>query len=171
MGLTDNMPGAMDVGGGRNAPAALALRRGRVLDNRLMKADDRTEREVLGVLRAFNDHLAARDLVGVLSLFVSDPDVILVGSEAGEFAVGLSELRAFFQRIFARQGTFRFEWRTSRVSVEGDVAWFFAVTLAHYDEPGNPATVPYRTTGVLARRGDRWRLAHYHGSEPVDVQE
>ena len=136
-----------------------------------MKADDETEREVLGVLRAFNSQLAAHDLEGVLGLFVSDPDVILVGSEVGEIAIGPSELRAFFQRIFARPGTFRFEWRTCRVSVEGDVAWFFADTLAHYSEPGNAVTVPYRTTGVFARRGDRWQLAHYHGSEPVSVRE
>ena len=142
-----------------------------MLGNRLMKADDETEREVLEILRAFNDHLAARDLKAVLGLFVSDPDVTLVGSEVGEIAVGPSELRAFFRRVFARRGTFRFEWRTCRVLAGGDVAWFFADTLAHYNEPENAATVPYRTTGVLVRRGDRWRLAHYHGSEPVSLHE
>lgn len=155
---------------GPNVPIALGLLRGQVLDNRLMKANDATEREVLDVLRAFTDHLAARDLEGVLGLFVSDPDVTLVGSEAGEIAIGPSELRAFFRRIFARPGTFRFEWRTCRVSAGGAFAWFFADALAHYSEPGNDATVPYRTTGVLARRGDRWRLAHYHGSEPARTQ-
>jgi len=142
-----------------------------VLDKRLMKVDDETEREVLDVLQTLNGHLAGRDLEGVLGLFVSDPDVTVIGSEAGEIAVGPSELRAFFQRLFARPGTFRFEWRTCRVSSEGDVAWFFADALAHYSEPGNAAAVPYRTTGVLARRDDRWRFAHYHGSEPVSGQE
>lgn len=151
--------------------SALGLPGGSRARQPLMKADDETGREVLGVLRAFNDRLAARDLEGMLGLFVSDPDVSLVGSEAGEIAFGPSELRAFFQRLFARPGTFRFEWRTCRVSAGRDVAWFFADSLAHYSEPGNAASVPYRTTGVLARRGDRWRLAHYHGSEPVSLQE
>jgi ketosteroid isomerase-like protein len=136
-----------------------------------MQPDDAIQQQVLGVLGAFNDQLAARDLGGVLGLFVSDPDVTLVGSEAGEIAVGPGELRAFFERIFARAGTFRFEWRTCRVSAEGDVAWFFADAIAHYGEPEGVASVPYRTTGVLKRRGDRWVLAHYHGSEPVNVQE
>lgn len=164
--------GARNAGAGATCvPRSACGERGRVLGNRLMKADDETERELLEVLRAFNDHLAARDLEGVLGLFVSDPDVTLVGSEAGEIAVGPSELRAFFRRVFARRGTFRFEWRTCRVLAGGDVAWFFADTLAHYNEPGNAATVPYRTTGVLVRRGDRWRFAHYHGSEPVSLQE
>jgi ketosteroid isomerase-like protein len=136
-----------------------------------MHADDAIEQQVLGVLGAFNDQLAARDLDGVLGLFVSDPDVTLVGSEAGEIAVGPGELPAFFQRIFARPGTFRFEWRTCRVSAEGDVAWFFADAVAHYREPEGVASVPYRTTGVLTRRGDRWLFAQYHGSEPVNGQE
>jgi ketosteroid isomerase-like protein len=161
----------MNAGARPQSPTALGLQRGRLLDNRLMKADDETEREVLSVLRAFNDHLEARNCEGMLGLFVSDPDVTLVGSEAAEIAVGPSELRAFFQRLFARPGTFRFEWRTCHVSAGGDVAWVFADALAHYSEPGNTATVPYRTTGVLARHGDRWRIAHYHGSEPVSVQE
>ncbi len=104
-------------------------------------------------------------------MFVSDPDVTLIGSEAGEIAVGPAELRAFFKRIFARAGTFQFEWRTCRVSAQGDVAWFFAEVLAHYSEPEGAANVPYRTTGVLERRGDRWLLSHYHGSEPANAQE
>jgi ketosteroid isomerase-like protein len=136
-----------------------------------MHADDAIEQQVLGVLGAFNDQLAVRDLDGVLGLFVSDPDVTLVGSEAGEIAVGPGELRAFFQRILARAGTFRFEWRTCRVSAEGDAAWFFADAIAHYSGPEGVASAPYRTTGVLTRRGDRWLFAQYHGSEPVNVQE
>jgi ketosteroid isomerase-like protein len=136
-----------------------------------MHADDAIEQQVLGVLGAFNDQLAARDLDAVLGLFVSDPDVTLVGSEAGEIAVGPGELRAFFRRIFARTGTFRFECSTCRVSAEGDVAWFFADGLARYSEPEGVTSVPYRTTGVLKHRGDRWLFAHYHGSEPVNVQE
>lgn len=142
-----------------------------VLDHRVMQGHDAIEQEVLGVLGAFNDQLTARDLDGVLGLFVSDPDVTLVGSEAGEIAVGPRELRAFFQRIFARTGSFRFEWRTCRVSAEGDVAWFFADAVARYSEPEGVASVSYRTTGVLKRHGDRWLFAHYHGSEPVNVQE
>ncbi len=132
-----------------------------------MHADDAMEQQVLGVLGAFNDQLAARDLDGALGLFGSDPDVTLVGSEAGEIAVGPGELRAFFQRIFARAGTFRFEWRTCHVSAESDVAWFFADAVAHYSGPEGVASAPYRMTGVLTRRGDRWLFAQYHGSEPV----
>jgi ketosteroid isomerase-like protein len=136
-----------------------------------MQADRAIEQEVLDVLSGLNDQLAARDLDGVLGLFVADADVTLIGSEAGEIAVGPAELRAFFQRIFARAGTFQFEWHSCRVSAHGDVAWFFADVLARYSAPEGVANVPYRTTGVLERRGDRWLLVHYHGSEPASAQE
>jgi len=132
-----------------------------------MRADRETEKAVLAVLDAFNDTLGRRDIEATLALFVPDADVTLVGSEAGETATGPSELRSFFERIFARPGTFCFEWRSCTVSARGDVAWFFADTAARYTEHEHVATVSYRTTGILERREDRWLFVQYHGSEPV----
>jgi hypothetical protein len=51
-----------------------------------MHADDAIVQQVLGVLGAFNDQLAVRDLDGVLGLFVSDPDA----DQAVSFAAGES---------------------------------------------------------------------------------
>ena len=132
-----------------------------------MQADSETEGLVRGALDAFNEMLAQRDLEGILGLFVSDADVSLAGSEAGEIAIGRSELRSFFERIFRRAGTFNFDWRSCQVSAQGDVAWFFADATASYTEGENITAMPYRTTGILERRGNRWLFAHYHGSEPV----
>lgn len=135
-----------------------------------MRADRETESAVLAVLDAFNDTLGRRDLEATLALFVADADVTLVGSEAGETATGPPELRAFFERIFARPGTFYFEWRSCTVSSRDDVAWFFADAAARYTEHEHVASVSYRTTGILERREDRWVFVHYHGSEPVSQE-
>lgn len=132
-----------------------------------MRADTETEHAVLAVLDAFNETLGRRDVDATLALFVSDADVTLIGSEADESAEGPPELRAFFEAIFRRPGTFRFEWGKCTISSRGDVAWFFADATARYTEDQHVAAVPYRTTGILERREDRWLLAHYHGSEPV----
>jgi ketosteroid isomerase-like protein len=132
-----------------------------------MRADRSTEEEVMAVLDAFNEALERRDLDATLALFVQHPDVTLVGSEQGETATGPSELRSFFERIFARPGIFRFEWRSCTVSARGDVAWFFADAIARYTENDHIASVAYRTTGVLEREQNHWLLAQYHGSEPV----
>ena len=132
-----------------------------------MRADQETERAVLAVLDAFNDALGRRDLEATLALFVTDADVTLVGSEVGETATGPSELRSFFERIFARPGTFFFEWRSCTVSARGEVAWFFADAAARYTEHERVATVSYRTTGILEWREDRWLFVQYHGSEPI----
>jgi len=135
-----------------------------------VQADAETEGRVRGALDAFNEMLAERDLEGTLALFVSDADVSLVGSEAGEIAIGQSELRSFFERIFRRAGTFSFDWRSCQVSAHGDVAWFFADATAIYTEGENVTTVPYRTTGILQRENNRWLIVHYHGSEPAQAQ-
>ena len=70
-------------------------------------------------------------------------------------------------RLFARPGTFSFEWRSCTVSARGDFAWFFVDAAARYTEHEHAATVSYRTTGILERREDRWLFVQYHGSEPV----
>jgi ketosteroid isomerase-like protein len=98
-------------------------------DDTGMRADQEAERAVLALLDAFNDALGHRDLDATLALFVADADVTLVGSEEGETATGPSELRSFFERSFARPGTFCFERRLCTVSARCDVAWFFADTM------------------------------------------
>lgn len=132
-----------------------------------VRAHSETEEHVRGTLDAFNEKLAQRDLEGVLALFISDPDMSLIGSEAGETATGHSELRSFFERIFRRAGTFNFDWSSCHISAQGEVAWFFADAAASYTEGERVTTMPYRTTGILERRDNRWLIAHYHGSEPV----
>lgn len=135
-----------------------------------MQADEDIEAAVRAVLRAVNDALERRDLDGLLTLFASDPDVSLIGSEAGETAVGPSELRMFFEGLFARAGTFSFDWDSSTVSARGDIAWFVADASTRYLEGQHVTEIPYRTTGILERQQDRWLLIHYHGSEPVPPQ-
>ena len=132
-----------------------------------MRADRSTEKEVMAVLDAVNEALEHRDLDATLALFARHPEVTLVGSEEGETATGPSELRSFVERLLARPGTFRFEWRSCTVSARGDVAWFFADAIAHYTENDHVAPVAYRTTGVLEREENHWLFAQYHGSEPV----
>lgn len=132
-----------------------------------MRADRETERAVVAVLDAFNAALRDRDLEAIVALFVPDADVTLVGSDAGETAIGPLDLRSFFERIFARAGTFNFDWHSCTVSARGEVAWFFGVGTARYTEHDHVTTVSYRTTAILEQRQDQWLFVHYHGSEPV----
>lgn len=120
------------------------------------------------LLTRLDDAISSRDLVATLSLFDDDPSVILVGSEAGEIAVGSEELDEFFQRLYSRPITFRWEWPNPISGrAYGEVIWFLAdgevVETTHDSEH----RAPYRFTGVALPVDGTWRLALIHGAEPT----
>jgi ketosteroid isomerase-like protein len=128
-------------------------------------ADTETREAVLAVMDRFNEAVGAKRLGDVVGLFVSDPDVTMLGSEQAERAVGPAELAFIIGRLLARQSTYSWRWHQRQVSVSaaGDVAWVEAVASI---SDGRMAT-PYRMTLVLERRGGHWLIAQYHGSEPL----
>lgn len=112
--------------------------------------------------------VSSRDLDATLSLFVDNPSVTLIGSEAGETAVGSDALAQFFRHLYTRPITFGWEWPNPIEGASyGDVIWFFAdgevvEHTAHHDN-----RTPYRFTGVALQVDGTWRLALIHGAEPV----
>jgi len=132
-----------------------------------MKADATTEKAVMTILQGFNDASAGKQVEQVLSLFVPDADVFLLGSEEAEKAIGHYELEDFFRRIFSRFTAFSFEWKWHLVSIEGSVAWVFTEGLVHAKTIDQDLNAPYRSTMVLVKRGDKWLIMHAHGSRPT----
>ena len=119
------------------------------------------------LLRGLNERLHTRDIDGAVSLF--DREAVLYGSEDGESAVGHAGLRSFFSRIFARPGTYGWEWDSLSVRGTSHVVWFVgpAVVVIRTDD-GTERTAPYRLSGVLQRQSDgRWLFVLFNGSEPV----
>jgi ketosteroid isomerase-like protein len=128
-----------------------------------MRADSATEREVFAALDNFFEHLANQRLEEVLAAFAPDADVALYGSEVSEVVIGPDALRGFFERLFERPDGPRFAFRQRRLSSSGGIAWFVAdaeVTI------GPHIASPYRLSGVLEKRGERWLWLLFNGSEP-----
>ena len=110
--------------------------------------------------------VAQRDLA-VLSEFATD--AILVGSDAGEIAEGVEELRTLFVRVFAQAQTISWEWETISTAASENIAWFFATGHFVATGPDAQTRLPYRLAGVLQWQSDRWVWRQFHGSEPVTV--
>jgi ketosteroid isomerase-like protein len=100
----------------------------------------------------------ARDAASALALFADDEDVYFAGSEIGEVARGRTELETMLRWLATLDETLDFEWSTLDVRSEGDVAWVAA--------DGTLNGGPYRTLGILVRRGEQWRWHTHLGSEP-----
>src|SRR5918998_507937 len=96
-----------------------------------MRADARTEAEVMALLERFSDACARRDTEGALSLFAQDADTLVVGSEADKRSRGPEEIRAFFERLFSREKTYSWSWEWRSVSVARPVVWVMAEGVEH----------------------------------------
>jgi ketosteroid isomerase-like protein len=135
-----------------------------------MRADGGTESAVLAVLGRFVDCYTRRDIEGIASLFVNDPDLLLYGSGSDEKRIGIDEIRAQMKRDWAQSESVSFRITWNSVSMAGSVAWVGADGIVHAEVKEHDVIFPFRITAVLEKREDRWLFAQWHGSIPLPAQ-
>jgi ketosteroid isomerase-like protein len=116
------------------------------------------------VLDAVLAAIAARDLPRTLACFSADREVSVLGSESGETAVGVDEVAAFLDQLYAKPEGYRFNLPERRLVHRGDVAWLAAE--GEVTQPGETMPVPYRLIIVCLRSEAGWRIVLWSGSEP-----
>ncbi len=122
------------------------------------------------LLERLNQGFAQHDVQHILDLFAPDPEIVYLGSEAGESAIGPTQLRTLLEALFARPETYQWRWGELHVRVIGQFAWLTTEAILQV-QGRERLELPYRITLVLQRHGDRWLVIHYHGSEPVAVPQ
>lgn len=117
---------------------------------------------VLAALRDFQEGYVKRDpkeLDTFMSrLFSKDDDILLLGTNAGEWTRGYFAAGEFIRRDWLDWGDFRFAVDDSIVWSSGDVAWIAstgAVSKHGLDRP-------LRFSAILTRHGDRWLFRELH---------
>lgn len=136
-----------------------------------MATSQELQATVGGVLDRFVAAYSAKDLEGVLACFDASPDIVLVGTGADEWRVGGAALRSQVERDFAQAGSLSVAYHDLHVGGDGTVAWFAAKGSVDATVDDEPFTSPIRLTGVLALRGDAWRIVQSHLSFPAAEQE
>jgi uncharacterized protein (TIGR02246 family) len=130
-----------------------------------MRPDAQTEAALLEILERFCSGFAARDAEGVMRLFASDTDVVMVTSEESLLR-GPDEVKAFLDR-YAR-GITRYSWAWDRrdVSAAGAAGWLLAEGTETVAAEEAEEHHPYRLSMVCEQRDGRWLLVQVHGSSP-----
>ena len=134
---------------------------------RALKPDAKTESEVLATLDEFSGAFARRTQERVMALFATDADIVFIGSEAGETAIGPNALEIRLKAIFSRPESYSWEWKWRSVSAAESVAWVTADAVVRAKGGERDLALPYRLTVVMEKRHDRWLWMQYHGSEPA----
>jgi uncharacterized protein (TIGR02246 family) len=133
-----------------------------------MKADGRTETEVMASLQAFADCWAEWNMDGFLDLFAPDADVVVFGSGADEQRLGRAEIREQLIRDWSQLESLTVEFGWHSVSAAGPVAWVATELVLHaVMDDGVEKSFRGRLTAVLEKRAGRWIWMQSHFSLPV----
>jgi ketosteroid isomerase-like protein len=119
------------------------------------------------VYKAIDDllaHIADGRHAESVAAFSEDSDAAIYGSETGEAFVGPRAIRSFFADLYARPYRVIFTLPERTVSASGTVAWFTGEGTYRLSTGGDE--MPYRLSGVLERRRERWLWQLFSGSEP-----
>jgi uncharacterized protein (TIGR02246 family) len=136
-----------------------------------MRTDPKTEAAVVNVVKQCFEAFTSRDLNAVLAFFVTDPDVIVIGTGGDEKGVGLAEIRNILGRAISQfeEASFQLDWHS--VSASGSVAILAADVNLYVKTSDRQITEQIRLTVVLEQRGDRWLVIQWHDSLPAAGQK
>ena len=131
--------------------------------------------EVLVALRAFQEGYIRRDPKELDSfmyrLFPENDDILLLGTDAGEWVRGYRPVAEFIRTDWLKWGDFRFAVDDSIIWSSGDVAWIASVGVVHEQRSDRPL----RFSAILTRNGNNWLFRQVHfqrddrGPSPSDV--
>ena len=132
------------------------------------KAPAKVEKEIKAVLKKHGDYFKAKNLDGVMSLYAKEPDVISIGSEENEEAVGLDQIRAEYKKSFAAISSLNsISYKNLRISASGNTAWLYTELKINpvMVRTGKPLNISGRFTTVLKKKGNQWLFVQTHFSE------
>ncbi len=135
-----------------------------------MKAEKKTETEVMAVINRFLETYTRRDAEGTLSLLAPDPDILLIGTGADEKIVGIEQARKQLKRDYEQSGDISIRLGPVAISAAGPVAWVAADSTWRVKLGGQDTNYHWRWTMVLEKRQGKWLIMQSHLSAPASSQ-
>ena len=132
-----------------------------------MKADPRTEAEVMHVLSRIVETASSRDVDGAMALFADDPNVFLLGTGVDEARTGHAAIREQIERDLTQSDALSWTLSPQNISAAGSVAWTSGDVVVRVSMGGQTLDIPHRLTTVLERRGAKWLIQQMHCRSPM----
>ncbi len=109
--------------------------------------------------KAFNE----RDLALMQQNWDASPEIAM-DNPLGGIKRGWDEIRQVYDRIFQGKARVQVEFYDYSLHVFGDLFYVVGRERGTFAVGDQTLPVAIRTTRLFARRGDRWRQVHHHGS-------
>lgn len=137
-----------------------------------MNADKQTEPEIKALIEAAWERYAQKDLEGVLDLWTTDPDLMVVGvGEGHQICIGQDEWRDALRDQFERLEDAKVTAEWLGISAAGNVAWSTATVTIENTVNGERVVLPTRQTATCEKRAEAWRIMQAHSSRLAGVAE
>ena len=137
-----------------------------------MKANPNTEAEILKTMNRVLDAASKKKLDELMSFFLPDPDVTLIGVWTAEKHVGVENIRSHFKETFDQAARITSaELEDPIISENGAVAWISTGVKVQFEVAGDHANIYYRNTTTLKKQNDKWLIAQVHNSVPLGRPE
>lgn len=135
-----------------------------------MLADEKSKREIIGVLNEYAKSYAEKNINNLTNLVSPEDDTILIGSGGDEWVVGLSEIKKGFERDLEQSDSISIDFGDIAVSMKGDVAWTATTMTMKVSLSEEVLILNGRVSFVFEKRENKWVIVHLHYSLPNDDQ-
>jgi ketosteroid isomerase-like protein len=136
-----------------------------------LKADAKTQSEVIQSFKGMFEAYKKKDLQATLSFWASDPDIVVIGTGEDEKGTGLTYLTESLKRDWMQGEVQSIGVKNFSVSAEGSVAWLSADVTFDYKVAEGRFDLPTRLTAVMEKCNGKWLWVQMHLSTPSCGQE
>ncbi len=129
-------------------------------------SDIEHKNEIKSVLENMAKAFATKDVELYMSLYDSEPDLVIYGSQSGEKWTILRDFKESVVHNWKMVDKVKVKFTYQRIEVHprGDVAWFASELSFHTKMGGQMVEIPGRLTGVLVNKNAKWKFRQTHYS-------
>lgn len=129
----------------------------------MVSADQQGVRDILEGIRVGWE---AMDVEAVLSCFEEKAGTVVIGTDESEYWIGFEAFAEPFRQMTDAFTNAEYHWGSGEpiVELEGNVAWSTGRLMATFLSGETPVELNMRTTHVLRKGADGWRIVQGHYS-------
>jgi len=130
------------------------------------QGESKTMAEVKAVIEQHNQAFNAHDLNGVMTLYSSDSNTVLMGTGPGEAYAGEEGISGAYNQFFSRFKpetlSFKYDWVAA--GSKGNFAWFAVTTTMTGTVNNAQKERAFNMSGLLQKEKGKWRIISIHFS-------
>ena len=129
-------------------------------------ADEEVKKEIESILNSMVKAFATKDVELYMSLYDSNPDLVIYGSQSGEKWTVLKDFKEAVVHNWhmVKEVDVKYTYQRIEVHSSGDVAWFATELSFNMEMNGQQISIPGRLTGVLGKNDGIWKFKQTHYS-------